>query len=87
MGPVPGGVHGWQRWDRAALGACKGPFRGLSPTGCSPHAVAYGSWYSHVKGYWERRKDHPILYLFYEDLKEVMEWGGWWCGLWGRQEG
>ncbi|XP_072783822.1 putative sulfotransferase family cytosolic 1B member 1 isoform X1 [Taeniopygia guttata] len=33
-------------------------------------AVAYGSWYDHVKGYWERRKDHPILYLFYEDLKE-----------------
>ncbi|NWS78701.1 ST1B1 Sulfotransferase, partial [Crotophaga sulcirostris] len=32
--------------------------------------VAYGSWYDHVKGYWERRKNHPILYLFYEDLKE-----------------
>ncbi|NXU78141.1 ST1B1 Sulfotransferase, partial [Oreotrochilus melanogaster] len=32
--------------------------------------VAYGSWYDHVKGYWERRKDHPILYLFYEELKE-----------------
>ncbi|NXF37244.1 ST1B1 Sulfotransferase, partial [Nyctibius bracteatus] len=32
--------------------------------------VSYGSWYDHVKGYWERRKDHPILYLFYEDLKE-----------------
>ncbi|NXN97035.1 ST1B1 Sulfotransferase, partial [Rhinopomastus cyanomelas] len=32
--------------------------------------VAYGSWYDHVKSYWERRKDHPILYLFYEDLKE-----------------
>ncbi|XP_064306213.1 sulfotransferase 1B1-like isoform X3 [Phalacrocorax carbo] len=32
--------------------------------------VAYGSWYNHVKDYWERRKDHPILYLFYEDLKE-----------------
>ncbi|NXI49702.1 ST1B1 Sulfotransferase, partial [Chloroceryle aenea] len=32
--------------------------------------VAYGSWYDHVKGYWEQRKNHPILYLFYEDLKE-----------------
>uniref|UniRef100_A0A663ECG8 Sulfotransferase n=1 Tax=Aquila chrysaetos chrysaetos TaxID=223781 RepID=A0A663ECG8_AQUCH len=32
--------------------------------------VAYGSWYDHVKDYWERRKDHPILYFFYEDLKE-----------------
>ena len=52
-----------------------------SPTdtpGRSLHAVAYGSWYDHVKGYWERRKDHPILYLFYEDLKEVRDQGGWW---------
>ncbi|XP_025972468.2 sulfotransferase 1B1-like isoform X2 [Dromaius novaehollandiae] len=32
--------------------------------------VAYGSWHNHVKGYWERRKEHPILYLFYEDMKE-----------------
>ncbi|XP_010140166.1 PREDICTED: sulfotransferase family cytosolic 1B member 1-like, partial [Buceros rhinoceros silvestris] len=32
--------------------------------------VAYGSWYDHVRDYWERRKDHPILYLFYEDFKE-----------------
>uniref|UniRef100_A0A8B9PP93 Sulfotransferase n=1 Tax=Apteryx owenii TaxID=8824 RepID=A0A8B9PP93_APTOW len=32
--------------------------------------VAYGSWHDHVKGYWERRKEHPILYLFYEDMKE-----------------
>ncbi|KAK4817827.1 hypothetical protein QYF61_000662 [Mycteria americana] len=42
----------------------------LTPPECCPHAVAYGSWYDHVKDYWERRKDHPILYLFYEDLKE-----------------
>ncbi|KGL75108.1 Sulfotransferase family cytosolic 1B member 1 [Tinamus guttatus] len=32
--------------------------------------VAYGSWYDHVKGYWARRKEHPILFLFYEDMKE-----------------
>ncbi|XP_075356899.1 sulfotransferase 1B1-like [Mycteria americana] len=36
--------------------------------------LAYGSWYDHVKDYWERWKDHPILYLFYEDLKEDLRW-------------
>ncbi|XP_010084651.1 PREDICTED: sulfotransferase family cytosolic 1B member 1-like [Pterocles gutturalis] len=33
--------------------------------------VAYGSWYDHVKDYWERRKDHPLLYLFYEDVPQT----------------
>ncbi|KAK2501754.1 hypothetical protein MC885_012872 [Smutsia gigantea] len=32
--------------------------------------VAFGSWYDHVKGWWEKRKDYRILYLFYEDMKE-----------------
>ncbi|XP_066439065.1 sulfotransferase 1 family member D1-like [Eleutherodactylus coqui] len=32
--------------------------------------VSYGSWYEHVKGWWEKRNDHNILYLFYEDMKE-----------------
>lgn len=32
--------------------------------------VAFGSWYDHVKGWWEKKKDFPILYLFYEDMKE-----------------
>nr|XP_020844209.1 sulfotransferase family cytosolic 1B member 1-like isoform X3 [Phascolarctos cinereus] len=32
--------------------------------------VAYGSWYEHVTSWWEKKKDHPILYLFYEDIKE-----------------
>ncbi|KAG8438066.1 hypothetical protein GDO86_008668 [Hymenochirus boettgeri] len=32
--------------------------------------VSYGSWYDHVKGWWENRHNYQILYLFYEDLKE-----------------
>ncbi|XP_056383056.1 sulfotransferase 1 family member D1-like [Hyla sarda] len=32
--------------------------------------VSYGSWHDHVKGWWEKRHDYNILYLFYEDLKE-----------------
>lgn len=37
----------------------------------SSNSVAYGSWYDHVKGWWEKRKDYRILYLFYEDMQEV----------------
>ncbi|XP_078497315.1 sulfotransferase 1 family member D1-like [Lissotriton helveticus] len=32
--------------------------------------VVCGSWYDHVKGWWKKARDHPILYLFYEDMKE-----------------
>ncbi|XP_069100138.1 sulfotransferase 1 family member D1-like [Pleurodeles waltl] len=32
--------------------------------------VAFGSWYDHVKGWWQKIRDHPILYVFYEDMKE-----------------
>ncbi|XP_034357631.1 sulfotransferase 1A1-like [Arvicanthis niloticus] len=32
--------------------------------------VSYGSWYQHVKQWWELKHTHPVLYLFYEDIKE-----------------
>ncbi|XP_027383767.1 sulfotransferase 1A1 [Bos indicus x Bos taurus] len=32
--------------------------------------VCYGSWYQHVQEWWELSHTHPVLYLFYEDIKE-----------------
>ncbi|XP_030654710.1 sulfotransferase 1A2 isoform X3 [Nomascus leucogenys] len=32
--------------------------------------VSYGSWYQHVQEWWELSRTHPVLYLFYEDMKE-----------------
>ncbi|XP_004397224.1 PREDICTED: sulfotransferase 1A1 [Odobenus rosmarus divergens] len=32
--------------------------------------VSYGSWYQHVREWWELSHTHPMLYLFYEDMKE-----------------
>ncbi|KAF7659529.1 hypothetical protein LDENG_00296070 [Lucifuga dentata] len=32
--------------------------------------LSWGSWYDHVKGYWEEREKRNILYLFFEDMKE-----------------
>ncbi|KAK9397409.1 hypothetical protein NXF25_020770 [Crotalus adamanteus] len=36
-----------------------------------PKAVAWGSWFEHVRGWWEAKNSHPILYVFYEDIKEL----------------
>uniref|UniRef100_A0A7N4PLU3 Sulfotransferase n=1 Tax=Sarcophilus harrisii TaxID=9305 RepID=A0A7N4PLU3_SARHA len=32
--------------------------------------VSYGSWYQHVVEWWELSKRHPVLYLFFEDVKK-----------------
>lgn len=34
-------------------------------------SVPYGSWYDHVKSWWEKSKNSRVLFMFYEDMKEV----------------
>ncbi|XP_064154451.1 cytosolic sulfotransferase 3-like [Anguilla rostrata] len=36
--------------------------------------MAFGSWYDHVKGWWEKKQSYPnLLYLHYEDLAEDID--------------
>ncbi|KAJ8370891.1 hypothetical protein SKAU_G00109190 [Synaphobranchus kaupii] len=36
--------------------------------------MPWGSWYDHVKGWWEKKQAYPkLLYLHYEDLAEDMD--------------
>ncbi|XP_055452192.1 sulfotransferase 1B1 [Psammomys obesus] len=32
--------------------------------------VPYGSWFNHVKTWWEKKKGYPLLFLYYEDMKQ-----------------
>ncbi|XP_063792007.1 sulfotransferase 1C2-like isoform X5 [Pseudophryne corroboree] len=33
--------------------------------------VAWGSWYEHVKGFWEQKDKRNMLYVFFEDMKKT----------------
>ncbi|XP_059499280.1 uncharacterized protein LOC125450361 isoform X3 [Stegostoma tigrinum] len=46
------------------------PFLEFFPTHYNLPSVSWGSWYDHAKGWWAAKENHPILFLFYEDMKE-----------------
>uniref|UniRef100_A0A673VND2 Sulfotransferase n=1 Tax=Suricata suricatta TaxID=37032 RepID=A0A673VND2_SURSU len=67
------GEGGPQSGGRSGV-ALSGSLSKLTPASVSlplPFSpVSYGFWYQHVREWWELSHTHPILYLFYEDMKE-----------------
>lgn len=49
--------------------------------------VSWGSWFDHVKGWWEIRDRYQILFLFYEDMKRELWVIGKTTLLWPRMRG
>lgn len=51
----------------------------MKPVFClfNHNSVTFGSWYDHVKGWWEKKQTYSnIHYMFYEDLTEVRSVAG-----------
>ncbi|KAL8165906.1 UNVERIFIED_CONTAM: Sulfotransferase cytosolic 1B member 1 [Gekko kuhli] len=53
--------------------AARSPFSLCGKGGINMSLVAFGSWYDHVSSWWEKRSAQPMLYLFYEDMKEDLK--------------
>ena len=41
---------------------------------CVFYLVFYGPWQEHVGDFWDHRHDRNVLFVFYEDLHQVVNW-------------